>query len=71
MKKFEDMIKVVHNIQRIDVSKLHGIVEEFDDLLHQYQGFTHLSDDRIHKLCILLNRQIQHLTHFQTSKLER
>ena len=71
MKKFEDMIKVVRNIQRIDVSKLDGIVEEFDDLLHQYQDFTHLSDDRIHKLCILLNRQIQHLTHFQASKLER
>lgn len=71
MKKFEDMIKVVHDIQRIDVSKLDGIVEEFDDLLHQYQAITHLSDDRIHKLCILLNRQIQHLTHFQTSKLER
>ena len=59
---FDDMIKLVKNIQRIDVSKLDGVVERFDELLHQYQAITGISEDRIHKLCILLNRQIRKLT---------
>ena len=46
---------------RIDVSKLDGIVEWFDSLLHEYQSITGYSDSRINKLCILLNRQINSL----------
>ena len=59
---FDVMIKVVENIKRIDVSKLEGVVEEFDELLHKYQIITGISDDRINKLCVLLNRQIRKLT---------
>ena len=61
---FDDIIKVVKNIKRIDVSKLDGVTEEFDKLLHQYQNVTGISDDRINKLCILLNRQIRKLKEF-------
>jgi hypothetical protein len=59
--KFDDIITIVKNITRIDISKLDGIVEEFDDLLHEYQNITNMSDERIYKLCVPLNRQIEKL----------
>lgn len=43
---------------RRDINKLDGIVEWFDELLHCHQDITHISESRINKLCILLNRQI-------------
>ncbi len=61
VKPFDEIIKVVKNIKRIDISKLDGIVEWFDDLLHQYQHLTGYSDTRINRLCILLNNQINKL----------
>ena len=61
VKSFDEIIKVVKNIKRIDISKLDGIVEWFDNLLHKYQHLTGYSDTRINKLCILLNRQINKL----------
>ncbi len=60
-KNFDEIIKIVKNLRRIDISKLDGIVEWFDVLLHQYQDLTKMSDRRIEKLCILLNRQIAKL----------
>ena len=61
VKPFDEIIKVVKDIKRIDASKLDGIVEEFDSLLHKYQHITKMTDRRINKLCILLNRQINKL----------
>lgn len=61
VKSFDEIIKVVSNIKRIDISKLDGIVEWFDELLHKYQSITNMSDRRIHNLCVLLNRQINKL----------
>ena len=61
IKSFDEIIKIVKNIKRIDVSKIDGIVEWFDDLLHKYQNITNISDRRINRLCILLNRQIAKL----------
>ena len=61
VKSFDEIIKVVNDIKRIDVDKLDGIVEEFDNLLHKYQNITRMSDKRINLLCILLNRQINKL----------
>ena len=61
LKPFDEIIKVVKNINRIDISKLDGIVEWFDDLLHKYQNITNMSDVRINNLCVLLNRQINKL----------
>lgn len=65
---FDNIIKVVDNIKRIDVDKLDGIVEEFDELLTKYKYITGISDDRILKLCILLNRQIKKLKALIESK---
>ena len=61
VKPFDEIIKLVHNIKRIDVSKLSDIPEEFDKLLHKYQSITKMSDKRIYRLCVLLNRQINNL----------
>ena len=61
VRSFDEIIKVVKDIKRIDVSKLEGIPEWFDNILHQYQEFTHISNERINKLCILLNHQINKL----------
>lgn len=59
--EFDNIITIVKDLSRIDTSKLDGIVEEFDELLHEYQNITGISDERIHKLCVLLNRQINKL----------
>ncbi len=61
VKPFDEIIKVVKNLNRIDINKLDGIVTWYDDLLHKYQHLTKISDKRIEKLCILLNRQINKL----------
>ena len=58
---FDEIIKVVKDIKRIDISKLDGIVEWFDELLHEYQDISKFSDTRINRLCIILNRQINKL----------
>ena len=61
VKSFDKIIKIVKDIKRIDISRLDGIVEWFDELLHKYQNITKMSDKRINRLCILLNRQINKL----------
>ena len=61
VKPFDEIIKVVKDLKRIDINKLDGIVEWFDNLLHQYQDLTKMSDKRIERLCVLLNRQINKL----------
>lgn len=58
---FDEIIKVVKNVKRIDITKLDGVVEEFDSLLHEYQHITNMSDRRINRLCVLLNSQINKL----------
>ena len=61
VKPFDEMIKIVKNLKRIDIDKLNDLPEWFDNLLHQYQNLTNFSDTRINKLCIILNRQINKL----------
>ncbi len=68
VKPFDEIIKVVKNIKRIDINKLDGIVEWFDNLLHKYQYLTKMSDSRIEILCILLNRQINKLKEMILNK---
>lgn len=65
VKPFDEIIKVVKDIKRIDLSRLDDVVEWFDGLLHEYQNITHMSDKRIHLLCVLLNRQINKLKKLQ------
>lgn len=67
IKSFNEIIQVVQDLNRIDIDKLQDLAAWFDDLLHQYQHMTYYSDQRIHKLCILLNRQIHNLKFFLSS----
>ena len=61
VKSFDEIIKVVRDLKRIDISKLDGVVEWYDELLHKYQEYTKFSDLRINRLCVILNRQINKL----------
>lgn len=60
-KLFDEIIKAVRDIKRIDFNKLDDLPKWFDELLHKYQTITGYSDTRINRLCILLNRQIEKL----------
>ena len=44
VKPFEEIIKIVKNLKRIDINKLNDLPEWFDNLLHQYQNLTNFSD---------------------------
>ncbi len=68
VKPFDEIIKVVKDIKRITLNKLDGVAEEFADILHKYQNITHISDKRIHLLCVLLNRQIDKLKNYKRIK---
>lgn len=61
---FDDILLKIQNIGRYDLSKLEGIVEEFDELLHKYTNITHMSERRIQKLCILLLGRINKLRRY-------
>lgn len=67
IKPFKEIIQVVQDLNRIDIDALQDLPAWFDDLLHQYQHKTYYSDQRIHKLCVLLNRQIHNLKFFLSS----
>lgn len=68
LKPFDEIIKVVKNLKRIDIKALEGLPEWFDNLLHEYKDITHMSDKRIYKLCVLLQRQIKELKNFIEEK---
>lgn len=68
VKTFDEIIKIVKDIKRIDINKLEDLPEWFDNLLHQYQYLTGYSENRINKLCILLNRQINKLKRIIENK---
>lgn len=61
IKAFSEIIKVVENIKRIDIDSLEDLPNWFDNLLKKYQHLTNYSDTYIHRLCTLLNRQINSL----------
>ncbi len=61
LKSFDEIIKVVQDIKRIDINSLNDLPEWFDNLLHKYQHITKLSNTKINSLCIILNRQINKL----------
>ena len=58
---FENIIKIVRNIKRIDLSKLDGVVEKFSELLKKCKDVISISDYRINNLCDLLNKRINKL----------
>lgn len=67
IKLFREIIQGVQDLNCVNIDVLQDLAAWFDDLLHQYQHMTYYSDQRIHKLCILLNRQIHNLKFFLSS----
>ena len=65
----EQLSSKIRNIKRFDLSKLDGVVEEFDELLHQYQDVTKITDRRINKICTLLLSRINKLKKFNEQRL--
>lgn len=62
---FYSIIPYIEDIKRFDLSKLYGIVEGFDELLHKYQYITRMTDRRITKICTLLLSRINKLKNIQ------
>lgn len=58
---FDYIIPKIKNIKRYDLSKLDGVVEEFEDLLKKYQKITKMTERRINKICTLLFSRIEKL----------
>ncbi len=58
---FDFIISKIKDIKRIDLSKLDGVVDEFDELLHKYQSITRMTDRRINKIYTLLMSRINKL----------
>lgn len=58
---FDEITKYIKDFNRFDLSKLDGLVEDFDNLLHKYQNITKMTDRRIDKICTLLNSRINKL----------
>ena len=70
VKPFDEIIKVVKSLERIDILKLEGISLWFDKLLHEYQTITNISDRRINRLCLLLERQVEQLKNLIQDKVK-
>lgn len=66
--KFDTIINYIKDIKRFDLSKLDGVVEDFEDLLHLYQNITRMTDRRINKICTLLFSRINRLKRIINSK---
>lgn len=64
---FDFIITKIKDIKRFDLSKLDGVVLEFDELLHSYQGVTKMTDRRINKICTLLMNRINKLKDISKS----
>ena len=62
VKSFDEIIKVVKNLKKIDIKKLDGLTKWFDELLHKYQYLTKFSDKKIDTLCLVLDKQIDKLS---------
>ena len=67
---FDNITKYVKDFKRFDLSKLDGIVDAFDNLLHKYQHITNMTDRRINKICTLLLSRINRLKRIQKEMIE-
>lgn len=65
---FDSVISYIKDIKRFDFSKLDGVVEEFDELLHKYQYITRMTDRRINKICTLLSSRINKIKDIQKNR---
>ena len=67
-KDYNDMLKYIKNIDRIDVDKLDGIANEYKEVLEKYQSYTDMTEERKHKLCYGLELRINKLKKYIEDK---
>ena len=63
-KDYEDILKCVKDIKRIDIKALDGIVKEYKKTLEKYKIYTDSSEERIEKLCKGLKIRIELLRKY-------
>ena len=67
-KDYDDMLKYIKNIDRIDVDKLDGIANEYKEVLEKYQSYTDMTEERKHKLCYGLELRINKIKKYIEDK---
>ena len=70
IENFDNITKYVKDFKRYDLTKLDGVVEDFENLLYKYQKITNMTDRRINKLCTLLHSRISRLKNIQREELK-
>lgn len=66
-KKLSDYLEIIQNIQRFNLSKLSGLVEEWNEQLKKYQIYTSMESERIDKLTKGLQQRIDLLKKKQNT----
>ena len=70
IENFDNITKYVKDFKRYDLTKLDGVVEDFENLLYKYQKITNMTDRRINKLCTLLHSRISRLKKIQREEIK-
>lgn len=70
IENFDNITKYVKDFKRYDLTKLDGVVEDFENLLYKYQKITNMTDRRINKLCTLLHSRINRLKNIQREEIK-
>ena len=63
-KRFSEIIKYI-DLSRFDLKKLDGIVEEYKEKLIKYQEYTDITEERIQKLTLGLEKRINSTINIQ------
>lgn len=66
-KDYDDMLKYIKDIKKINVNKLDGIVDEYRKVLEKYQPYTDMTEERKNKLCYGLELRINKLKKYVES----
>ena len=68
IKNYEDILKTLKDgVKRIDINKLDGLTNDYENILRTYQNILDISDTRINRLVdglnIRINKLGQHINH--------
>lgn len=67
---FNWLLTVIKDMSRFDFIKLNGIVEIWEETLKRYQYASGMTDEKIYRLCYLLNNRIENLQNLYPNNIE-